>query len=100
MAPGGCVSDLLLTAAERRAERVLLLLLRLDPDVEVDALAVDDDLPLADFGPQDDPVVEYHVPHERNLEGEPNSYRSVREVESRVVATCNQESPRIEVRRA
>ena len=68
-----------------------LLPFRLHPDVEVDPLAVEDDLALADLGSHDDPVIEYHVSLERNLTCELNSRGPVREVESRVVSGSHQE---------
>jgi hypothetical protein len=77
-----------------------LLRLRLDPDIEIDALAVDDDLTLADFGLRDDPVTQHHVPRERNLERELNPNRSVRKVETRVVSGSYQESSPTGVRGA
>ena len=68
-----------------------LLPFRLHPDVEVDPLAVEDDLAFADLGSHDDPVIEYHVSLERNLTCELNSRGPVREVESRVVSGSHQE---------
>jgi hypothetical protein len=69
-----------------------LLRLGLDPDVEVDALAVDDVLPLTDLGLRDDPLFQHDVPLERNLARERNAHRSVREVETGVVPGSHHES--------
>jgi len=77
-----------------------LLRLGLDPDVEVDALAVDDDLTLADVGLRNDPVTQHHVPLERNLERELDSCASAREVEPGVVSARHQGSSSTAVRRA
>jgi hypothetical protein len=66
-----------------------LLRLRLDPDVEVDAVAVDDGLTVADLRLGDDPVSQHRVPLERNFERERNLHASVREVETRVVSASD-----------
>ena len=68
-----------------------LLRLRLDPDVEVDPLAVDDDIALADLGLRDDPVAQHHVPLKRDLPRELNSHTPVREMETGVVSAGYQE---------
>jgi hypothetical protein len=68
-----------------------LLRLGLDPDVEVDALAVDDVLTLTDLGLRDDPLFQHYVPLERNLARELNAHRSVREVETGVVPGSHHE---------
>jgi hypothetical protein len=84
------VSEFLLGASLR---------LWLDPDVEVNALAVDDVFTLADFGLRDDPVTKHGVSLERNLERELNSHASVREVKTGVVAASHQKSSSTAVRR-
>lgn len=78
----------------------LLLRLSLDPDVEVDALALDDVLALADLGPGNDPVVQHDVPLVRNLDRELNPRATVRKVETRVVSECDQARSSTEVRGA
>lgn len=60
----------------------LLPRLRLNPNVEVDALAVDDVLTLADVRLHDDPVIKHQVALERNFARELNSHAPVREVET------------------
>jgi hypothetical protein len=69
-----------------------LLRLGLDPDVEVNALAVDHVLTLANVGPRDDPVTQHDVTLERNVARELNAHRSVREVETGVVPGSHHES--------
>ena len=86
------MSERLLTAAELADLVARLLRLRLDPDVEVDPVPVEDDLALADVGPHDDPVIKHHFPLERNLTCELNSHGPVREVKTRVVSGRDQES--------
>jgi hypothetical protein len=76
-----------------------LLPLPLDPDIEVDALAVDDDLTLADVGLRDDPVTQHHGPLEGNLQRELNSLTPVREMEMGVVSASHHEGSSTPFRR-
>ena len=80
------------------SERLLdaLFRLRLHPDVEVDSLAVDDGLTVADLRFGDDPIIQHRVPLERNVNRELNLHASVREVEARVVSASDHGSlPRV-----
>ena len=81
-------------------ERPLLRLVALDPNVEVDALTVDDVLLFANLGLGNDPLLQDDVPLERNLERELNPRAAVRKVETRVVSRCDQASSSTGVRGA
>jgi hypothetical protein len=71
----------------------------LDPNVEVDALTLDDGLAVADLRPRNDPLIEHHVPLERDFARELDSRFAVREVEEGVVSARHHEGSPRQVRR-